>query len=287
MSEEQDTRSYSDRYAADAGPPASPPPASGSMGGRFLAVIGAGLLVAAAVGAALVLRGPGSSTGTTALATASPSATAATGATAAPDPGVLALNRFWALIGDPKLSYHLETTCGGVSGSDAYTFRESLDVAGDDWRGSEQAHGLGYMSAVQLVVLDTLVWIKVPGGSWDRTIQHDPYFRARPLLDLESILALNPAGTVVKGGRTLCVLKANTNYQPYPGRLIGFVSMSDVRVDTLELSILVTADGIPVQADVHILAGGLDAVGKPILDAKATRLFTKVGATFTISAPKP
>ena len=286
MSEERDDRSYSERFAQPPAPPLPAPPSSGSMDGRFLAVIGIGLLAAVVV-AALVLRGPGSPAATTVLATPSPTANASSGPTAAPDPGVLALQRFWTLIGDLKLSYHLETTGGGRIGSEAYTFRESLDVAGDNWKGSEQAHGTGYAAAVQLVVLDVLVWTKVPGGTWDRTIQHDPYFRARPLLDLESILALNPSGTVAKGGKTLYVLKANTNYQPYPGRLIGFVSMASVQVDTLELTILVTGDGVPVQADVHILAGGVDAKGKPLVDAKSTRLFTKVGATFSIIAPKP
>jgi hypothetical protein len=288
MSEERDTRSYSERYAPPE-PPPPPRPSSGSLDGRLLALIGVGLLAAAGV-AALVLRGPGSQRVTTAQATPSPSATltASLGPTPTPDPGVLALHRFWTLIGDAELSYHLETTGGGRIGEEAYSFRESLDVAGDAWKGSEQAHGLGYVSAVQLVVLDTVVWIKGGfGGTWNRSIDHDPYWRARPLLDLESILALTPSGTVAKGGTTLYVLKANTNYQPYPGRLIGFASMGNLKVDTIELTVLVTGDGVPVEADVHILAGDLDAKGKADVDAKATRLFTKVGAKFTITAPKP
>lgn len=287
--EERDTRSYSERYAPPAEPPPPPPPPSPqSLDSRLLAMVGVGL-VAVAVVAALLLRG-GPPPVTTAAATPSPTVTptVSTGPTPSPDPGVLALNRFWALIGDPKLSYHLETTGGGTIGSEAYTFRESLDVAGDSWKGSEQAHGLGYVSAVQLVVLDTVIWIKGGfGGSWSRSIDHDPYWRARPLFDLESVLALTPSGTVLKGGKTLYVLKANTNYQPYPGRLIGFASMGNLKVDTLELTILVTADGVPVEADVHILAGDLDKQGKADVDAKATRLFTKVGAKFTITAPKP
>lgn len=285
MSDERDAWSYSERYATPPPEPPPPPPAtSGSMTGPVLALIGVGLLVAAVV-AGLLLRGPTAPAVTT--ATATPGATVTPVASrATPDADDLALQRFWTLIADPKLSYHLETTGGGLIGSTAYTFRESLDVSGDDWKGSEQAHGSGYVSGAQLVVLDTVVWLKVPGGTWHKNIEHDPYFRSRPLLDLGSDRDLALTGTVVKGGKTLYDLKSTTNYQPYPGRLIGFISMG-IRVDTLDLDILVTDQGVPVQATVHILAGGLDEKGKPVVDAKATRMFTKVGATFTITAPKP
>jgi hypothetical protein len=195
------------------------------------------------------------------------------------------LQRFWALVGDPKFSYHIETKGGGTVGTEAYTFSESLDVSGDDWGGSERAHGLGVAGVANIVTLDTEVWIKFPDG-WHKNIEHDPYFRSRPFLDLDSQRDLVFSGEVVKAGRTLYDLKSTTNYQPYPGRLIGFLSMG-IRVDLLELDILVTDAGVPVQATVHILAGGLGPDGKPLFDAKATRTFSKVGATFTIKAPKP
>jgi len=282
---EPDTRSYSERYAASPEPTDPPPPSSsGSLDARLLAVIGVGLLGAAIV-AAILLRGPGSpTTGVAATPTAAATATASAAPAATPDPGDLALQRFWALIDDPKLSYHLETKGGGVIGPEAYSFSESLDVSGDTWKGLELAHGLGSAGALQIVALDTTVYLKFPDG-WHRNIEHDPYFRSRPLLGLDSIRDLSPSKTVVKGGQTLYDLKSTTNYQPYPGRLIGFLEMG-VRVNTLDLDVLVTAAGVPVQATVHILAGGLGAGGKPAFDAKATRTFSKVGAKFTISAPK-
>lgn len=290
MSNDRDAWSYTERYAPQPPEPPTPPPpppeTSGSLDARLLALIGIGLLVAALV-AALLLRGGASPPVTTVVVT--PSApTVATPIASRPTPGAddLAIQRFWALIGDPKLSYHLETTGGGLIGATGYTFRESLDVAGDSWKGTEQAHGTGYVAGAQLVVLDTVVWLKVPGGTWHKNIEHDPYFRSRPLLDLDSSRDLTLSGTVVKGGKTLYDLKSTTNYQPYPGRLVGFFSLL-LRVDTLELDILVTEEGVPVEATVHILAGGLGTNGKPQLDAKATRTFTKVGDTFTIKAPKP
>src|ERR1700716_26728 len=96
MSEERDTRSYSERYAPPPEPDTPPPPpSSGLLDGRLLAVVGVGFLAVAVV-AALVLRG-GSRTVPTAQATPSPTApsTASAGPPPAPDPGVLALNRFW------------------------------------------------------------------------------------------------------------------------------------------------------------------------------------------------
>lgn len=281
---EPEIRSFSERYAPPQEPPPPSPPSPGSIDGRFLAIIGVGLLIAAIV-AALVLRSPGSSTVATASPTpAPPSATPAPQAT--PEADDLARQRFWTLIEDPKLSYHLETKGGGRLGSEAYSFSESLDVAGDGWKGTELAHGLGSASALQIVVLDTLVWVKFPDG-WHRNIEHDPYFRARPLLDLDTERDLVLSGkTVARGGQALYELASTTNYQPYPARLIGFDSMT-LHVDTLALSILVTDQGIPVEATVHILAGGLGSDGKPQFDAKATRTFSKVGAAFTITAPKP
>ena len=254
------------------------------MGVPLLAIVGVGLLLAALI-AALVLRGPGpAAVATTSPTAAPPSATVGPKATPVADD--LSLQRFWTVIEDPKLSYHIETKGGGRVGSEAYSFSESIDVAGDGWKGLELAHGLGSASALQIVVLDTLVWVKFPDG-WHRNIEHDPYFRSRPLLDLDSERDLVLSGkTVVRGGQTLYELASTTNYQPYPARLIGFVSMT-LKVDTLALSILVTDQGVPVEATVHILAGGLGADGKPQFDAKATRTFSKVGAAFTITAPKP
>ena len=280
---ERDTRSYTERYAPPPEPPPPPPPPSESMDGRFLALIGVGLLVAALV-AAYVLRGGSSTPGVT-TASVEPTPTASVGPPRTPDPDDLALQRFWTLIADPKLSYHLETRGGGTAGSEAYTFSESLDVAGDDWGGKEKAHGLGLAGTVSIVTIGTDVWIKYP-DAWHKNIEHDPYFRSRPFLDLDSTRDLVVSGTVLKDGRTLYDLKSTTNYQPYPGRLVGFFSLL-LRVDTLELDILVTEEGVPVEATVHILAGGLGTNGKPQLDAKATRTFTKVGDTFTIKAPQP
>lgn len=280
---EQDDRSYTERYAPPPEPPPPPPPPSESIDGRFIALIGIGLLVAALV-AAYVLRGGSTTPGVT-IASVEPTPTASVGPPRTPDPDDLALQRFWVLVADPKLSYHLETRGGGTIGSEAYTFSESLDVAGDDWGGTERAHGLAMAGTVSIVTLDTVVWIKFPDG-WHKNIEHDPYFRSRPFLDLDSQRDLIVSGTVVRAGRTLYDLKSTTNYQPYPGRLIGFASMG-IPVDTLELDILVTEEGVPVEATVHILAGGLGSNGKPQVDAKATRTFSKVGATFTIKAPKP
>jgi hypothetical protein len=243
-----------------------------------------GLLVAAIV-AAVVLRGGATPTLGTATETVAPKITPSVGPPRTPDPDDLALQRFWTLVKTPTLSYHMETKGGGTLGTEAaWTFSESLDVAGDDWAGRERAHGLGVAGVVDIVALGTEVWIKFPDG-WHRNIEHDPYFRSLPFLDLDSERDLIVSGEVVKDGVTLYDLKSTTNYQPYPGRLIGFVSLG-LQVDTLELDILVTADGVPVQATVNILAGGLGLTGKPQLVAKATRTFTKVGGTFSIKAPK-
>lgn len=282
--EERDTRSYSERYAPPPGPPPPTLPPTRSSDGRLLALIGVGLLVAALLGV-LVLRGSSRGPTETSTGAATPTPFVSTGPAPTSAPLDLALPRFWTLIQDPKLSYHVETLGGGTAGSDAYTFAESLDVSGDDWGGTEKAHGLGVAGSVQIVTLDTVVWLKFPDG-WHRNIEFDPYFRSRPLLGLDSIRDLSPSKVVTRGDQTLYDLKSTTNYQPYPGRLIGLVSMAGLTVDTLELDILVTADGVPVEATVHILAGGLATTGKPTVDAKATRTFSKVGATFTIVAPK-
>ena len=274
---------YSEKYAPQQEPeiPAPVPPPGQGIDGRVFALIGVGFLVAAIVGA-LLLRGP--SGGSTAAATASPTVRPTFGPTPTPALDQLALQQFWALTQDPTLSYHVETRGAGRAGSEAYSFSESLDVAGDDWKGTELAHGFGGIGAAQVVALDTSVWIKFPDG-WHHNIEHDPYFRSRPLLDLDNIRDLMASRTVDRAGVTLYDLKATTDWQPYPGRLIGFFALG-MKVDTLELDILVTADGVPVEATVHIQAGGLGTDGKPQLDAHATRVFTKVGASFTIVAPK-
>jgi hypothetical protein len=279
----QDGKWYSEKYAAASQPEAPAPVPSPGQGidGRFFALLGVGFLVAAIVGA-LLLRG--SPSGSTAGATASPTARPTFGPTPTPALDQLALQQFWAILQDPKLSYHVETRGAGQLGSEAYSFSESLDVAGDDWKGTELAHGFGGVGAVKVVALDTAVWFKFPDG-WHRNIEHDPYFRSRPLLGLDNIRDLVPSGTVDRNGVTLYDLKATTDWQPYPGRLIGFFALG-MPVDTLELDVLVTADGVPVESTVHVQAGGLAANGKPQLDAHATRVFTKVGDAFTIVAPK-
>ena len=213
----------------------------------------------------MLLRGGGSPTPGTATETVAPKVTPSLGPPRTPDPDDLALHRFWLLVKAPTLSYHMETKGGGTLGTEAaWTFSESLDVSGDDWAGRERAHGLGVAGVVDIVALGTEVWIKFP-DSWHRNIEHDPYFRSLPFLDLDSERDLIVSGEVVKDGVTLYDLKSTTNYQPYPGRLIGFVSLG-LQVDTLQLDILVTADGVPVQATVNILAGGLGLNGKPQLD---------------------
>jgi hypothetical protein len=282
---ERDTRSYTERFGTPPPPPVAPPPA-GSGGGRwFFAIIGVGLLVAA-IAAAVVLRGGATAAPSAATETVAPKATPSLGPPPTPGADDLALQRFWALVKAPTFSYHMETKGGGTLGSEAaWTFSESLNVSGDDWAGRERAHGLGVAGVTDIVALGTEVWIKFP-DAWHKNIEHDPYFRSRPFLDLDSERDLIVSGEVVKGGVTLYDLKSTTNYQPYPGRLIGFVSLG-LQVDTLELDILVTADGVPVEATVHILAGGVGLTGKPQLDAKSTRTFSKVGGTFTIKAPKP
>jgi len=276
---------YSEKYAPKP-EPEPPAPTSGpgpGFDGRLLALLGGGLLVVAIV-AALLLRGsPAASTARATETPAAPSVPSAPAATQPPDVG--ALHAFWALIEDPDLSYHVETHGTGLVGEEAYTFSESLDVAGDDWKGTEVAHGFGGVGVTQVVALDTTVWYKFPDG-WHRNVEHDPFFRSRPLLGLDNIRDLMAAGSVQRNGTTLYDLKSTTDWQPYPGRLIGFVSLG-LHVDTLELDVLVTSDGVPVEATVHIEAGGLGSNGKPQLDAKATRTFTKVGGTFTIVAPKP
>lgn len=274
---------YSEKYAParDPEPPAPVPPPGQGIDGRVFALIGVGFLVAAIVGA-LVLRG--STASPVAVATASPTVRPTFGPTPTPDPGRLALQGFWTLTQDPKLSYHVETRGAGRAGSEAYSFSESIDVSGDDWKGTELAHGFFGIGAVQVIVLDTSVWYKFPDG-WHHNIEHDPYFRSRPLLGLDNIRDLVVSGTTDRDGATLYDLKSTTDWQPYPGRLIGFFALG-MQVDTLELDILVTAGGVPVEATVHIQAGGLGTDGKPQLDAHATRVFTKVGGTFTIVAPK-
>lgn len=283
---EPETRSFTERFGAPPEPPAPPPPASGSGAGRWILVfVGVGL-IAAAIVAAVLLRGGGTPAPGAATETVAPKVTPSPGPTRTADPDDLALQRFWTLVKAPTFSYHMETKGGGTLGTEAaWTFAESLDVSGDDWAGRERAHGLAVAGVTDIVALGSEVWIKFPDG-WHKNIEHDPYFRSRPFLDLDSERDLIVSGEVVKDGQTLYDLKSTTNYQPYPGRLIGFVSLG-VQVDTLELDVLVTADGVPVQATVHILAGGVGLGGKPQLDAKATRTFTKVGGTFSIKAPKP
>jgi hypothetical protein len=273
---------YSEKYAParDPEPPAPVPQPGKGIDGRVFAAIGVVFLVAAIAGA-LLLRG--STASPAAVATASPTVRPTFGPTPTPDPGQLALQRFWAVIQDPKLSYHVETRGAGRAGSEAYSFSESLDVSGDDWKGTELAHGFGGIGAVQVVVLDTSVWYKFPDG-WHHNIEHDPYFRSRPLFDLDNVRDLTVSATKDRDGVTLYDLKSTTDWQPYPGRLVGFVALG-MQVDTLEFDILVTADGVPVEATVHILAGGLAPNDKPQFDAHATRVFTKVGATFSIVAP--
>ena len=194
------------------------------------------------------------------------------------------LQRFWALVTAPKLSYHIETKGGGRIGDDAYTFSESLDVSDDSGAARNGPTAWVAAASSDIVTLDTDVWFKFPDG-WHKNIEHDPYFRSRPFLDLDSQRDLVVSGDGGEGREDPLRPQVDDELPALSGPSDRVRSLG-IQGRPLELDILVTADGVPVEATVHILAGGPGTDGKPQFDAKATRTFTKFGGTFTIKAPK-
>ena len=204
-------------------------------------------------------------------------------APASTDPGKQVLAKFWAVVRNPVLSYHLAAS-GSWTGPDGTgSFTSSMDVAGDDYSGTISAKGSGVKSA-KVIRVDPFTWTKIGAKPWLPVLTNDPAQRSLPFLYLDNQAALAYVGPVERDGQQVHLLRSTDAYQPYVSGLLNLPTFEFAK-DLVKLEVYVTDDGAPVAAEFVCEAGGKQANGKPVFRGTAERLFTKVGAEYTIVAP--
>ena len=275
--------SFSERYRnIPYGPDADATPADAGGGRRLpvptrLLAVGAIaiVVVVGAVGAMQFIK-PGSAApaGNSSRASAPP---------ASLDPGKQLLARFWGVVRNPVLSYHVAASGSWTSPDGTGSFTSSIDVAGDDYSGTIAAKGPGSTSA-KIIRKDPFTWTKIGTKAWLPVLTNDPAQRSLPFLYLDSQAALAYGGPVDRDGQHVHLLRSTDAYQPYVSGLLNLPTFEFAK-DLVHLEIYVTDDGSPVAAEFVCEAGGKRANGKPVFRGTVERVFTKVGAEFTIVAP--
>jgi hypothetical protein len=276
-------RSFSERYAdMPTGPtptPVKPDDGKGGGRGRTRILAGGGLAIVVVAGALVgsqLLQQIGSSKNL-------PSAPASA-ALASIDPAKGVVDRFWAVVTDPGLSYHV-TSSGRWSGPDgSSSFTSSLDVAGGGYAGVITAKGRGKPVTSRVIRIDPFTWTRTGKASWTRITSNDPKDRSQPFLFLDSPSALAYAGAVARNGQNLHLLRSTDAYQPYVAGLLNLGTFL-LSKDVIRLEIYVTDQGVPVEADFLCDGGGMTADGKPVFRGSAQRMFSKFGSKFTIAPP--
>ncbi len=282
--------SYAEKYRGTewGRPEPPPPPTSHTRGPRVAAIVAIVAIGAAAVGIGALALSPnvpaanvGSLPGAASGAPGRPTAVPTPSPTV--DPGKAVLDRFWAVVSAPDLSYHM--TASGKSVLDRKTietYKEAVDVVGDEYSGWIDS---SVTPKSLMARKDGVVWVKVPGKPRVGRQTGERYFRLTPFMYLEMPAWLDYVGPVTVGGKELHLLRSNTFYRPDIARLLDF-SKFLVVPDTMALDLYVTEAGVPVSAlfTADVVFGG-SAGGHPF-HGRAAFTFSKVGAKLRIVVPK-
>jgi hypothetical protein len=281
---DQPPGSFSERYRNVPYGPDAPTstPASGS--GRRIPVPRR-LLIAGAIAIVIVLGAlaamqflqPGSS---------APSANAprTSALPASIEPGKQVIAKFWSMVRNPVLSYHVAASGSWTGAAGSGSFTSSLDVAGDDYSGSISEKGAGKPVTARVIRKDPFTWTKAGTRPWLPLLTNDPAQRSLPFLYLDTQAALAYAGPVDRDGQHVHLLRSTDAYQPYVSGLLNLPGF-ELPKDVVQLELYVTDQGTPVAADFVCEAGGRRANGKPVFRGTAERIFSKFGAEYTIVAP--
>lgn len=288
--------SYAEKYrGTEWGRPESPTPPAAPPGSKMplivalvvaVAIVGAGIgLVALTSSPASAPGQPGASAPGGAGAGAGPSLAART-APASPsvDPGIAIVAKFWTLVSAPDLSYHMTVSGKSKLGKERWTFRESLDVVGDEYAGSFTSSLEGTRKIARK---DGGYWYKKSGKTAVGVRTNDRHLRRTPFMDLQLAAWLDYVKPVSIGGRHLHLLRSNAFYRPDYARLLGLPKFP-FEPNRAELDLYVSDDGVPVSAEFTLFAHGRGATPGTTVNLNSTTSFTfaRFGATFKIRVPK-
>ena len=194
------------------------------------------------------------------------------------------LDRFWSVVRDPELSYHLEGAGSShAEGFDA-SFELSLDVVGDDFTGT--VNSIGGTGLAEYVRFNGVVYVRPDGEEWGGLRTSDAIFRQVPFMGLAGRRELVYDASLVEGGVTLHRLVTTESYAPSVERMLE-VSLLPFRPDTRTLELIVTDEGVPVRATFTCVLEGSLVDGIPRFEGTAEYAFSAFGEAVVIQTPNP
>jgi hypothetical protein len=199
------------------------------------------------------------------------------------DPGKAVLAKFWAIAGDPAMSYHM--TASGKSVLDKRTvesYKESVDVVGDEYSGWIDSSS---SPKSQMARKDGVVWVKLPGKARVGRQTGARYFRLTPFMYLEMAAWVDYVKPVTVGGRHLHLLRSNRFYRPDIARMLDFQKFL-VEPDSMALDVYVSDEGVPVSASFTADVDLRDSSGDHAFHGRTDFAFSKVGQQLKITVPK-
>jgi hypothetical protein len=230
------------------------------------------------------------STTPTESATASPSGSPTTGASARPipsrDPGQVALTKFFALATDKAFAYQATFTGSSHHTTDILPISKGLlQVNGDNVRvrATFTHKRTGAVITVEHRAVGGRAWIKYGSQAWQRW---PGYTAANSMAAFAAVHAppdVTYIGPVKSGGKTVYrVSMASVIVNPI---MIPFSNLSDTAIADSKLELLIDAGGRPLSATGVITARGRISgqLQEILIDLKLT--FLKVGQKVTIAAP--
>ncbi|MGZ8527756.1 MAG: hypothetical protein ACXWWR_03095 [Candidatus Limnocylindrales bacterium] len=284
--------SYAEKYrGTEWGRPEPPaPPPRASKAPLVIALVLVVAIVGAGIGLVVLTNGagpshPASTPPDGAIGAASPSLPARV-ASPSPtaDPGKAVLVKLWTLVSPPDASYHMTVSGKSRLGRQTWTYREALDIVGDEYAGSFTSSLEGTRKIARK---DGVYWYKKAGKTAVGVRTNDRHLRRAPFMDLQLAAWLDYVKPVSVGGKPLHLLHSNDFYRPDTARLLGLPRFP-FEPNEMGLDLYVTDDGLPVSAEFTLKAHGRGTQPGTTVDLTSTASFTfsKFGAKFAIRVPK-
>jgi hypothetical protein len=189
--------------------------------------------------------------------------------------------RFTALIGQPDLSYHLDTVATVRSGGESITLSMSLDQSGPDLAFVMTVKST--MSTVprermQVVIRDGVGYAKDGRRPWVRVTDLSSLDLPQGPLGFSGMRtdAIESLGPDSHDGRLLQHLRVLTI--PSEGFGVSELASAGCQVTDLPMDLWVRDDGVPVSGEF--------AYSCAVLDASATYEWSQVGSQITIQVPR-
>ncbi len=194
------------------------------------------------------------------------------------------LDRFWSIVRDPEVSYHLD----GTGSSSAPNFEElfvlSLDVVGDDYTGTVDT--IGGSGQGELIRLDGVMYVRPAGQEWTAARTSDAGLRQDPFMGLAGKRELEYGARLVEDGAIVHRLLSTKAYAPSVARMLDLGSFG-MHPDTRTLELIVTDDGVPLRATFACVVNGDLADGTPHFEGTAEYAFSAFGEPVVIATPAP